>query len=300
MRKQILVLMLMIFSLIPVTVCAQSEIHLSLLSVDIWPEYDQPEVLMIYRVTLAPGTTLPANLVIRIPSNAQINAVAVMDPTNGLVNAPYENTIQGKWGEVKLTTNSLQVQVEYYAPLIKEGTLRQISFEWAGDYSVDKLEANFLEPFGAESVSISISPVDSNPGQDGLTNYHVQKANLAAGEVFNLTIDYQRQSDDLTISSLPVQAASTPGMDTPGRVSMTGILPWLLAGIGVLLIVVGVVGFFAWQRGGQGSANRKKHIKRSTESEGELIYCHQCGKRAYPGDVFCRTCGTRLKRGSAE
>jgi hypothetical protein len=300
MRKQILVLMLMIFSFVPVKVHAQSEIHLSLLSVDIWPEYDQPAVLMIYRVTLAPGTTLPANLVIRIPSNAQINAVAIMDPANGLVNAPYENTIQGKWAVVKLTTNSLQVQVEYYAPLVKDGTVRHILFEWAGDYSVDMLEANFLEPFGAESVSISISPVDSNPGQDGLTNYHIQKANLVEGEVFSLTIDYKRQTDDLNISSLPVQAASTPGLDTPGRVSMTGILPWLLAGIGVLLIVVGVVGFFAWQRGGQVSANRKKHIKRNAESEDEFIYCHQCGKRAHPGDVFCRTCGTRLKRGSAE
>ena len=133
-------------------------------------------------------------------------------------------------------------------------------------------------------------------------NYHIQQPTLASGQTFNLTIDYQRKTDDLSISSQPVQAASTPGPDTPGHVSMTGILPWVLAGIGILLIVAGVIGFFVWQRGGQGSLTGKKVKSQRIESESELepTYCHQCGKRAQPGDVFCRTCGTRLKRGSKD
>jgi len=26
-----------------------------------------------------------------------------------------------------------------------------------------------------------------------------------------------------------------------------------------------------------------------------LVYCHQCGKRATPGDQFCRVCGVELR-----
>jgi hypothetical protein len=81
---------------------------------------------------------------------------------------------------------------------------------------------------------------------------------------------------------------------------MTGILPWVLAGIGVLLIAVGVVGFAVWQRGGQRSSTIRRQTPQHKEGEGEFIYCHQCGKRAQPGDIFCRTCGTRLRRGSAD
>jgi hypothetical protein len=157
-----------------------------------------------------------------------------------------------------ITTTSPQVQVEYYTALVKNGTTRHIVFDWAGDYAVEKLEVNFLRPLGAESPTISLPPVDTSPGQDGLTNYRIEAADLMAGKPFTLTIDYQRQTDALSISSLPVQAASTPGPDTPGHVSMTGILPWVLAGIGLLLIVAGIVGFVVWQRGGQVSTAVKR------------------------------------------
>ena len=250
MRKLILVLALAILMLAPIPVAAQNPVQLSSVSVDIWPEYDQPSVLIIMRISLASTTVLPVSLSIRIPSDGQINAVAVLDSSNGLINSPYDSSSEGKWRMVNITTNSLQVQIEYYKPLIRAGSERQIVFEWPGGYAVDQLDVNFLRPFGADNVSLSREPVSTNPGQDGLTNYLIQATKLAQNEPFSLTIDYTRQSDDLSISSQPVQAASAPGVDTPGRISMTGIIPWLLAGIGVLLIAAGVIWFVAWQRKG--------------------------------------------------
>jgi hypothetical protein len=300
MRKLMLMLAVLILFLVPSHVQALGDVQITSLSVDIWPEYDQPAVLMIYRIVLAADTTLPASLALRIPSDAQINAVAVTDPAKGLINIPYDKTVQGQWSVLKITTNSLQVQLEYYSPLVKNGTARHITFEWPGDYAVDKLDANFLRPFGAENVVISLAPAETSQGQDGLTNYHVQSTNLASGRSFNLTVDYQRNTNDLSISSLPVQAASTPGPDTPGRVSSAAVLPLVLAGIGVLLIVAGIFGFIAWQRGGQAAIKTKRTSQPSEENQDEFIYCHQCGKRAQPGDIFCRTCGTRLKRGGTD
>jgi hypothetical protein len=300
MRKLVLLLAILIVILIPTPIHAQDELHLSLVSVDIWPEYDQPAVLMIYRVTLAPETRLPVSLSLRIPSGMQINAVAVVDPIKGLINTPYDNSLQGQWSVIKLSTNSLQVQVEYYAPLVKDGITRHVVFEWPGDYVLDTMEVNFLRPLGAESVTISQAPIGTSPGQDGLTNYRLRAVNLPAGQSFILKIDYQRNTDALSISSLSVQAVTTPGPDTPGHITMTGVLPLVLAGIGMLLIVAGVIGFVVWQRGAQGAQIVKAHVPRHEENEDEFIYCHQCGKRAQPGDVFCRTCGTRLKKGSED
>lgn len=300
MRKLVLMLAIFFAMIIPNSIRAQDELRLSLVSVDIWPEYDQPAVLMIYRITLAPETSLPASLSLRIPSDAQINAVAVVDPIKGLVNTPYDNSIQGQWSVLKIPTNSLQVQVEYYIPLVKDGITRHVVFEWPGDYVLDTMEANFLRPLGAESVTISLPPIDTSPGQDGLTNYRVKAINLAADQSFFLKIDYQRNTDALSISSLPVQPVTTPGPDTPGHVSMTGILPLILAGIGMLLIVAGIIGFVVWQRGAQGSQLVKVRVSKREENEDEFIYCHECGKRAQPGDIFCRTCGTLLKKGSQD
>jgi hypothetical protein len=297
MRKTMyLTLLTFLLMLLPFQVGAQGEVKIGSLQVDIWPEYDQPAVLLIYDITLIPSTTLPTNLAIRIPASAQINAVAVSDPTKGLVNSPYDTSVSGEWATIKLTATSANVRVEYYTPLKTKGTARHIQFVWPGDYSVDQAEINFLKPFGSENVSISLPPTNIAPGQDGLTNYQIQTTNLAAGQPLSLTIDYERQTDDLAISSLPVQASSTPGPDTPGRVSMTGILPWILAGIGALLIASGIIGFVVWQRGNQRIIKGKKHKRAPSENEDEFTYCPHCGKRAQEGDIFCRTCGTRLKR----
>jgi hypothetical protein len=300
MRKLIGFLTLWFIFLVPFSAEAQGKLHLSLVSVDIWPEYDRPAVLMIYHITLAPDTSLPASLSLRITSGAEINAVAVLDPTGNLIVAPYVESIQGSWTVLTITTTSPRVQVEYYTPLVKNGTTRHIIFNWAANYSVEKLEVNFLQPLGADSPILSIPPVETSPGQDGLINYRIETVSLMADKPFSMTIDYQRQTDGLSISSLPVLAASTPGPDTPGHVSMTGILPWGLAGIGLLLIVAGIFGFVAWQRGSQVPLAVKQNAPPRLESEDEFIYCHQCGRRAYPSDVFCRTCGTRLKRSSTD
>jgi hypothetical protein len=299
MRKILLVLLTFwIFLLVPVTVQAQGKLQLSSVSVDIWPEYDRPAVLMIYHITLAPDTSLPASLSLRIPSGAEINAVAVVDATGNLINAPYSKSIQGQWSVLAFSTPSPEVQVEYYTALVKDGTTRHIAFDWAGDYALEKLEVNFLRPQGAASPTFSLQPKNTSPGQAGLTNYQIEAADLMADKPFTLSIDYQRQTDALSISSLPIQAVSTPGPDTPGHVSMTGILPWVLAGIGLLLIIAGIVGFVTWQRGGLVTGAVKGKVSLQNDGDKDYIYCHQCGKRAQPGDVFCRSCGTRLKRSS--
>jgi hypothetical protein len=298
MRKVLLLLSLWIVLLVPVSVQAKENLHFSLVTIDIWPEYDRPAVLMIYHISLAPDTVLPASLSLRLPSDAEINAVAVEDENGNLINAPYNSIIQEPWSVLTTNTASPQLQIEYYTALVKEGTTRHIVFNWPGDYAVEKLDINFLRPIDAESPSISFQPVDTSPGQDGLTNYRIEATDLLHDKSFAITIDYQRQTDALSISSLPVQAVSTPGPDTPGHVSMTGILPWVLAAIGLLLIVAGIVGFVTWQRGGQMVKPVKRAENPLEDGQEKLVYCRQCGKPAQPGDVFCRSCGTRLKRTS--
>lgn len=74
---------------------AQGELRLSSVSVDVWPEYDQPAVLVIYHISMPANTTLPVILNLRIPAQAEAYAVATSDPVNGLLNAPYDRTVKG-------------------------------------------------------------------------------------------------------------------------------------------------------------------------------------------------------------
>jgi len=45
---------------------------------------------------------------------------------------------------------SLQVQVEYYTTLVKNGTARH-SFSTGSDYALEKMEVNFLQPLARKN-----------------------------------------------------------------------------------------------------------------------------------------------------
>jgi hypothetical protein len=296
MRTLLIKLALLVLLFIPITAQAQEPIRLTSVNIDIWPEYDQEAVLIIERVTLASDTVLPATLNLRIPAAGQLNAVATVDAAGRLVNAPYEIVVRGGWSVLSITTNSLNTQVEYYQALVKDGINRHILYEWPGDSAVDVLEANFLTPPASENLKIDPPSISNAPGQGGLINYLIRAENLPEGQSFNITIDYQRKTDELSISSLPIQPVTEPGVNTPGRVSMPVLLPWILAGVGGVLVVGGVIGFIVWKRGNTTSSPVKGSAVLRPQTITEKVYCHECGNRAQPGDIFCRTCGTRLKQ----
>jgi len=298
MRKCFTVLAVLMALWVSFPVQAQSEVRLISVSVDIWPEYDQPAVLVIYHISLSPDITLPANLNLRVPAQAEVFAVAIADPANGLLNTPYDRTLQGSWATLKITANSRDVQVEYYDALVKNRTTRHIVYEWPGDYAVDAFAVALQQPVGATDMVTDPVLSKSSVGQDGFAYYQSAPQTLATGQSFTLTADYQKATDALSTTGLPVQPTQPLNASTPGRVTMSGILTWVLAGIGGALIVVGIVGgLYMWKNGTRrSSAARKRHAQPQQASETGAVYCYQCGKRAQPGDVFCRTCGMRLRK----
>ena len=277
---------------------AQSEVRLSSVNVEVWPEYDQPAVLVIYRISLSPDSILPTTLNLHVPAQAEVYAVAVSDPVSGLINTPYDRTVQGSWATLTITANLRDVQVEYYDVLEKNGTARHIVYEWAGDYVVDTFAVAFQQPVSATELVTDPVLTKSSVGPDGFTYYQSTPQPLAVGQSFTLTADYQKATDTLSTTGLPVHPAQPLNASTPGRVTMSGVMPWILGGIGGALIVVVIVGgLYMWKSSTRHlSASRKRHTQLQEASETRDVYCHQCGKRAQPGDVFCRTCGTRFRK----
>jgi len=297
MRKGFAILAVLVALWVSFPAQAQSETHLSSVSVKIWPEYDQPAVLVIYSISLSSDTTLPATLNLRVPAPAEVYAVAVFDQVKGLLNAPYDRTVQGAWATLTITANSRDIQVEYYDALVKNGTARHIVYKWAGDYPVDSFIVALQQPVSATDMVTDPALIKSSVGQDGFIYYQSAPQTLAAGQSFTLTADYQKITDTLSTSGLPVQPTQPLTAKTPGRETMNAIL-WVLVGIGGALIAGGLVGgLFMWKSGmHRSSASLKRHTQPQKASETDEVYCHQCGKRAQPGDVFCRTCGMRLQK----
>lgn len=287
---------------------AQQDVSLASLEVDFWPEYDRPEMLVIYRAELDPSLSLPVDLQFRIPARAGMpHAVAAGQSNDSLFVVTAERQVEGDWAYISLNTAMPIVRLEYYDPgLMIDGENRSFEFDWAGDYAVDELLLQVQQPCDTSNMVISPSLGSGVIGSNGLVYYSNSFGSLSQGQEFQLSINYTKTSDCLTISTLDV-TTELPA-DTPGRVRLTDVLPFILGFLGVMLIVGGVVWY--WQSGRQQPLQtaRTRRGRRSgsqmnstdgdelqPQGEGTQIYCHNCGKRASPSDKFCRSCGTRLR-----
>lgn len=303
-RKIISLFILLILLSFTIPVTSQQAVSYSAVVIDLWPEFDRPDMLVIYHLTLSPTVSLPADITLQIPASVgEPSAVAVRQADGALFTVQYQRTVREQWAEISLTATTPDIQLEYYdASLIKDGRSRNFIFHWPADISPDSLLINVQQPIGGTNMQITPALGSGKTGNDGLTYFSGEVSSLIRGDVFELKVTYDKQGDELSMREVQVQPGSALNTNVAGQSRpVQTYLPWILGGLGVAFIVGGVLWY--WQSG-QRQPSQSKHRERrkagvvseavSSEEPGQ-IYCHQCGKRASEGDRFCRVCGTRLR-----
>ena len=75
MRKHLMIFILLVL-LVASPAYAQNIVSLKSLNVQLWSEYDQPSVLVIYSFEVSDDTQIPTSIDIRVPRDGNITAVA--------------------------------------------------------------------------------------------------------------------------------------------------------------------------------------------------------------------------------
>ena len=305
MGKKIVLIILLSLSVITLSAQAQEAPRFDTLTIDLWPEYDRPDMLVIYKAEISPEVSLPAEITLRMPVEAGAPAVVAVGPdANSVADAVFETRVMGEWLEVSFVATTPIIQFEYYDPgLIKDGALRSFDFTWPGDYGVDILVLQAQQPLGAANMTVSPPLGRMVQDQVGFTYDIIEVGELEQGETFNIGVSYEKASDALSVESLQIQPSATIA---PGSSNLFNLdLPWVWFLIALGVVLIGGGGYWYWRTGHQETQPKKRKQRRSSSMEqvdvpaGKAVYCHQCGKRAMPGDQFCRTCGTRLRNEGA-
>ena len=288
---------------------AQDSLRITDLEVDLWPEYDRSDVLVIYHVKLPSDISLPVDVVLRIPAvSGEPHAVAVRQADNSLLNAVYDRQVEGDWALIKVTATLPELQLEYYdSQIVRENDLRQYTYTWLGDYPVDVMRIVIQQPVGASNMLVepdlgSLVQFEGDPMQ----YYTMEIGAPKAGDAVNVDLTYSKSTDVLSIESLQVQPTGPINGDDGSPSGLITILPWLVGGLGLLLLVGGGIWYWQLNKAEAHSASQKRGRRAKAaikspeqvaadETNGQAIYCHQCGKRAASGDRFCRVCGTKLR-----
>lgn len=303
MKKWCFALIILLSAILPNRTTAQEFPTIKSLEIDLWPEYDQHELLVIYRIELSTQVSPPVELSFRIPVEVgEPHAVAVRDTDGSLLTAPYERTVDGNWAVITLVATMPGIQLEYYDPKIqKEDSHRTFQYTWPGDYPVEALSVQIQQPFDANQIKITPNQTAIVSGSDGLSYHTVELGSQPAGVSTKVSVEYNKTNDALTVERLPVKLAS-PISSNKSSLMNLNFVPWGLGILGVSLLTGGI--YWYWQLGKQQPQPKIKPYDRKSISfqkqfpltDDVAVYCHQCGKRAAKGDRFCRSCGTRLRR----
>jgi DNA-binding NarL/FixJ family response regulator len=219
----------------------QSTPALDTLVVRLWPEFDQPGVLVFYLGVVEGDTPLPVQLSFTLPDGAALHAVAYEHESGGLVDADY--TLDGN--TVLLTSPNGTFHLEYYdSSLILNGSERGYTFTFPDPYPVQNFFYEVQQPAGA--LALAIDPPTDTVYVDsfGLNTFLLNLGGLEAGEAPTLRVAYSKSSTALTVEQ--IEGAAPPEVTAAPA---AGLPSWVVgAAAGLFVLAIGALAFVFGRR----------------------------------------------------
>ena len=284
---------------------AQGELQIPQASLRLWPEYDDPGLLVILNGNFADTAAFPQKVAFPVAPGARNIQATVNDTTKGLLT----QTWQMEGNKVTYTLPQPGFQLEYYVDRPPSGDKREISYTFEAPYPIKSMEIAVQQPARATDFSMTPKPSSAITGTDGLVYHVVTLENLAAGEKRDIAISYVKTDSGLTspqlalTSATPAAQASEPTTSQPKPATQTNWLPILLIVVGVLaLIGIAVYWFLSSRRSAPPvkparptvSAVPQQPTARATSATA-AAFCAQCGHAFRTEDRFCAECGAPRK-----
>lgn len=314
---RLLLLLMLVFA---PTSQAQAPVTLENAQVELWPEYDRPEMLVILAGDLPADTPLPATLAVRLPPAGTLFAVAIRDAQDELVNTSYTTGLVDGATVVTMTLTQPNFHLEYYdGALVMDGNQRRFTFTWPAEWSTAAARVRVQEPAGASNLTVTPPLSPSGRGEFGLDYLAGDLGAIQAGQPVQVELTYDKTSTGLS-------AGTSTGSAAPVPAAGSSLLPApVVIGLAVLVGAV-VVGLWFWnqrRRPAPASARRSRAASRSSAPAarsgrpmpGSQVpaasppreepaasatttparFCTQCGQPLQAGDRFCRVCGAAVR-----
>jgi hypothetical protein len=272
-------------------------------SLRLWPEYDDPGLLVILSGNITGTTKFPQQVAFPIPASARGIQATSVDATGDLLSQPWQ-VVDGK---LTYSLPSPDFQIEYYLDRPAGGNQRDISYTFESPYPIRTLEVAAQQPARASAFAMTPQSQRSAQGNDGFTFYLVERADMGAGDKLPVNIRYTKNDQGLSVAQAKIETTGSTGTANPSGAASGGKstdwLPILLIGLGVALLAG--AGIYWFLRIRPTPAPAPVAAKAQTPSKASpapqparsanAVFCTQCGRQLSSSDRFCAQCGTPRK-----
>lgn len=274
--------------------------------VDIWPEYDDPRVLVIYDGTLAGDATAPTDFSLVVPPGAQVHMAGGIAPDGGHLHADFRTrTRNDGLVEVSYRLEVPEFYMEFYYDPLGAGEERRFTYPVQSGFHIDSLAVRVQEPRRAEGFEV-VPLADQHTQDDrGLGYAVIRRTDLAPGAMIPVTVVYRKTDRTPSVTAQEMNGAQ--GAQGAQGARAEPPFPWDRArrwGLGILAAAFFAVGLYreVFARRWSGS-HREPVADRDRDDRGQAApeggrrprFCTECGTRLAPTHRFCTMCGQPIR-----
>ena len=279
----------------PVAEPAAGDIRLQHLSVSIWPEYDDPRVLVILRGELAPQSPTPTRIRLPLPKGAELLGAGMISPQNELLNHPHERVPGDASDTLLLTLPTRRFFAEwYYDPFGKREPARQFAYALALAYAIAQLDVDILQPDAATDFRVDPEPMRQDVDPRGGKHHRFTYRDLEPEAARAFQIAYVKTTEAPSVAK-PNANAKAGNAQASGlsRNAKTWVAFIMVAGFAV--IFAGAVFIFRNKQPAPAQPTIAPPAPASEAAAAGPNYCSNCGRQLQAAYAFCPGCGQPLQ-----
>lgn len=243
------------------------DLKMSKLDLSVWPEYDDPRVLVIYNVTLKQPLKFPFRVKYLIPKDAFIGMACEVTETGGHTCKPTQRVNKGDYDELSYVVQSRPTLFfEYYYNPLKGDTNKSFDFIYKPVYEIDDLKVEVQEPLKATNFKLDPLSTESSTDSAGFKYDLYGFKSVKKDQPIGIKVSYTKSDPKPSVEKKQDQGGATqsaPGAATSGATNSNNILIIILAIVAIVSV------FFSgyWlstskqQVGGRSKGSRKNKRK---------------------------------------
>ncbi len=284
----------------------EGEPRVKQMKLSVWPEYDEPRVLVIYDGTFADTSGFPKQVSFRVPKGADVTQVCGISEKGEHLCQLFEVKQEADYNVVSYTLPVPHFFLEYYYNPVGSEAVRNIAYTFSAQHPTDRIDVEVQQPLRATDFAVTPTPLSTGADNQGFKYSQLSFEKVVPGQKIELNISYTKQDSR---PSVPKKQDVGGGFADSSNLNI-----WILLGGAAVL---GLVAYFVISRrparlvpqpagyggkaGSQGSYSRPSvYSKQTGRGRGAAKaqgggFCTGCGAPLDADDRFCPKCGKRSK-----
>lgn len=277
-----------------------ADLRIARLQLSIWPEYDDPRVLLIIRGELAPGVAFPTHATLPVPKDAELIGAGMISELGELLLHPHRVIPGSASDALEITLPAPRFFAElYYDPFETSGDAKRFTYTFEAPYPIAQLDIDIQKPYTAsEFVTEPPAMAQESEGRD--TTYHrFSYRGVAAGQPMTFTISYVKTDPQPSVPKAASEPAAGPAAQGPQDRML--IYAGILAGVTAAYILVALL-WTGYQRRHAAVTPPETPPRPLSVASAPLPdvpaaanFCSHCGRALDAEYAFCPGCGHAIR-----